>query len=76
VQGDDGRSWLAVKLAAAPSDGAANAALIALLAKLLQVSKRDVVLASGAASRLKRLHIAGDPAVLVDRLAKIIGDRA
>ncbi len=72
--GDDGRAWLAVKLTAPPSDGAANEALIALLAKSLGVPKRDVALASGATSRLKRLHITGDPAKLAAVLKGIIGD--
>ena len=71
--GDDGRSWLAVRLAAVPSDGAANKALVALLAKSFGVRKRDVALASGATSRLKRLEISGDPALLAAALARIIG---
>ena len=73
---DDGREWLAVKLAAVPSDGAANAALVKLIAKALGVAKRDVTLASGATSRLKRLHIAGDPARLAAALSTIIEGKA
>jgi uncharacterized protein (TIGR00251 family) len=73
VIADDGRHWLAVKLTAAPSDGAANDALIRLLAKTLGVPKRDVTLASGATSRLKRLHISGDPARLAAALTDFIG---
>ncbi|KQX25697.1 MULTISPECIES: DUF167 domain-containing protein [unclassified Sphingomonas] len=73
VMADDGRHWLSVKLAAAPSDGAANDALVRLLAKTLGVSRRDVTLASGATSRLKRLHISGDPAALAAALARTIG---
>ncbi|MES2498723.1 MAG: DUF167 family protein [Pseudomonadota bacterium] len=69
----DGRHWLSVRLAAAPSDGAANDALIRLLAKRLGVARRDVTLASGATSRLKRLHISGDPARLAAALASVIG---
>jgi uncharacterized protein (TIGR00251 family) len=72
----DGRQWLSVKLAAAPSDGAANEALIKLVAKALGVAKRDVALVSGAASRLKRLHISGDPAKLTAALTAIIGNMA
>ena len=72
--GDDGRTWLSVKLAAAPSDGAANDALIKLLAKAMGVARRDVTLASGATSRLKRLHVAGDPAKLKAALNHIIED--
>ncbi len=70
----DGRAWLSVKLTAAPSDGAANEALIRLLARTLGVAKRDVTLASGPASRLKKLHISGDPAKLATVLTAIIED--
>jgi len=64
-----------VKLAAAPADGAANAALVRLVAAALGVARRDVTLASGAASRLKRLHISGDPAQLAGALDHIAKDR-
>ena len=74
VTADDGRDWLAVRLAAAPADGAANDALLRLLGKSLGVAKRDVTLVSGATSRLKRLHISGDPARLADALHAIIRD--
>ncbi|WP_152663854.1 DUF167 domain-containing protein [Sphingomonas sp. SRS2] len=76
ITADDGRDWLAVKLTAPPSDGAANEALVRLLAKALGVAKRDVALASGAASRLKRLHITGDPAALAAALTTITRGKA
>ncbi len=57
----------AARLAAAPVDGAANAALIALIAKSFGLPKRDVVLIMGETARLKRLRLSGDP----QRLAKI-----
>jgi uncharacterized protein YggU (UPF0235/DUF167 family) len=76
VRGDDDRSWLSVKLCAAPTDGAANEALVRLLAKALGVARRDVTLASGATSRLKRLDIQGDPARLAAALETIIRDKA
>ncbi|RYD87409.1 MAG: DUF167 domain-containing protein [Sphingomonadales bacterium] len=71
-----GRDWLTVKLTAAPSDGAANHALVRLLARSLGVAKRDVTLASGATSRLKRLHISGDPATLAAALTRITEGKA
>ena len=71
---DDGRDWLAVRLTAAPSDGAANDALIRLLAKALGVRKGDVSLTSGTTSRLKRLHIRGDPAHLAAAMARLNGE--
>ena len=50
---------LLVRLAAAPVDGAANDALIALIAKTLRIPKRDVTIVSGERSRSKRIRIAG-----------------
>ncbi len=65
-----------MRLTAPPSDGAANAALIRMIAKALRVAKQDVTLASGATSRLKRLHIRGEPAALAAALAHIVKDKA
>jgi uncharacterized protein YggU (UPF0235/DUF167 family) len=73
VATDDGRHWLSLRLAALPSDGAANDALIGLLARELGVRKADIALASGATSRLKRLHIAGHPERLDAALERLIG---
>jgi uncharacterized protein len=50
---------LAVRLAAAPVDGAANDALIAFLAEIFDRPRRDVTILSGHASRDKRIAIAG-----------------
>ena len=50
---------LAVRLAAAPVDGAANKALIALLADALGLPKSAVRVESGERSRRKRLRISG-----------------
>lgn len=44
---------LAVRVTAPPADGAANAAVTKLLAAVLGLPSRDVVLISGASSRLK-----------------------
>ena len=54
----------AARLAAAPVDGAANAALIALVAKTFGIPCRQVVLISGDMSRLKRLRLSGTPQAL------------
>lgn len=51
--GDDG-IWLA-QIKAQPVDGKANEALIALIAAHFGVRKNQVVLKSGASSRVKRL---------------------
>jgi uncharacterized protein (TIGR00251 family) len=52
---------LLVKLAAAPVDGAANDALIALLAETLHLPKRAIRLRSGERSRAKQVEIDGLP---------------
>jgi uncharacterized protein YggU (UPF0235/DUF167 family) len=66
----DGRSVLKVRVAAAPSEGAANAALVRLLATAVGVPPRDVALAAGATARIKRLTISGDPPTLIAALEK------
>jgi len=50
---------LLVKLAAAPVDGAANDALVALLSEVLHVPKRSIRIKSGARSRTKVVEIDG-----------------
>jgi uncharacterized protein len=48
-----------VKLAAAPVDGAANDALMVLLARALDLPRRAVRIVSGERNRNKRLEIDG-----------------
>jgi uncharacterized protein (TIGR00251 family) len=63
-----------VRLAAAPVDGAANDALIALIARTLQVPKRDVEIVAGERARTKRVRVAGmNRAQLIDRLVRSAG---
>ena len=50
---------LLVRVGAAPTDGAANDAVIALLAKALGVPRRAIRILSGATSRHKTVEIAG-----------------
>jgi uncharacterized protein (TIGR00251 family) len=72
----DGRTVLKVRLRAAPVEGEANEALRRLVAKALGVAPRQVDIAAGAAARLKRLRIAGDPQMLhamLERLTKRTG---
>jgi uncharacterized protein len=71
----DGRSAIAVRIAAPPVDGAANAALIAFLAKRLGVRKADVAIRSGEASRLKIIRIMGDGPALAARLDTLLEGR-
>jgi uncharacterized protein (TIGR00251 family) len=58
---------LLIRLAAAPVDGAANRALIALLSSLFDVPKRNVAIVSGETSRQKRVRIEGVTAEAVRR---------
>lgn len=59
------------RLAAAPVDGAANAALVVLVARHFGVAKRDVTLVAGQTARIKRLTIAGDVAALARTAASL-----
>jgi uncharacterized protein (TIGR00251 family) len=54
--GADSREELEVRVAAPPADGAANAAVIELLAKVLGVSRSQVTVISGHSSRHKRVE--------------------
>jgi hypothetical protein len=64
----DGRAVLKVRVKAAPSEGAANAALCRLIASALGVASAQVQLAGGAKSRTKRIRVVGTPAALVAAL--------
>jgi len=66
----DGRQVLKARVRAAPSEGEANAALIALLAKEFSVPRSQVSLTAGASARLKRILIQGEGEVLAARLQK------
>ncbi len=56
--GEEGER-LKVRLTAPPVDGAANEALVALLAERLGVPKRQVVIVRGATSRQKVVEVVG-----------------
>jgi uncharacterized protein (TIGR00251 family) len=68
--GADGRDELEVRVAEAPADGAANEAVIKLLAKALGVSRSELSIISGATSRHKRVEIPFDVAEARGRLGK------
>jgi uncharacterized protein len=71
----DGRATLKARVRAAPHEGAANEALVALLAKSLGVPLRNVAITSGATSRVKRVHVVGDAGALVATLEKLASAR-
>ncbi|MGO4676883.1 DUF167 family protein [Bosea sp. 2YAB26] len=68
----DGRAVLKARVRAAPSEGEANAALIALLARSLSVSRSAVTLAAGSTARLKTLLVAGEADLLAVRLEQLL----
>jgi uncharacterized protein (TIGR00251 family) len=57
---------LLVRLNAAPVEGAANAELIDVLARALDVARRDVTIVAGDTSRRKRVKVTG---ITADRAA-------
>lgn len=52
-----GRSYLEVRVAAAPTDGAANEEVIKMLAKAVGLPKSRLSIASGQTARLKRIEL-------------------
>ena len=68
AQLSDGSSVLKARVAAAPTEGEANNALIRLLAEEIGVSRRDVRIVAGATSRQKLVVVDGvDPEDIVAR---------
>lgn len=67
----DGTVVLKARVRAAPHEGAANDALCRLLAKSVGVLPGRVEIAGGATSRIKRVKIVGEAAVLRAALEKI-----
>lgn len=69
IDGFDAEGRLRMRVTAPPADGAANAAVAKLLAKALGLPSRDVMLVSGAASRLKLFQVPIDEPAVRSRLA-------
>jgi uncharacterized protein (TIGR00251 family) len=59
-EGADGREELEVRVAEAPAGGAANEAVVKLLAKALGISRAEVRIVSGETSRHKRIAVPFD----------------
>jgi uncharacterized protein len=70
----DGGVALKVAVTAAPEDGKANAAVIALLSKAWALPKSAFTVAVGAADRRKIIHLQGDPARLMQALEPWLED--
>ncbi len=64
----DGSAVLLARVRAVPENGAANAALEALLAKVTGVAKTRVSVVSGATSRIKIVDIEGEQRSILDSL--------
>lgn len=67
----EGVPHLVARVTAPPVDGAANNALIKLVAQSVRVPKSAVTLISGAGARIKILEIAGDPGTIESRLSAL-----
>lgn len=65
-----GAAYIKATVTAPAEGGKANAALLKLLAKTWKLPKTSLSIASGATSRHKVVHIAGQPADLSDALEK------
>lgn len=75
VVGRHGDGWK-VRVAAAPEDGRANAAVVRLLAEALALRERDVAIVSGRASRDKTVALTGiGPDEIERRLERASGGK-
>lgn len=61
---DDGREVLVVRVRALPHEGAANEALVKVIAGAFARPKSAVAIIAGAGQRLKQVSVGGDPATL------------
>jgi uncharacterized protein YggU (UPF0235/DUF167 family) len=71
----DGEVVLKARVAAAPEDGRANAALAALIAKALHVPKSAVAIVAGKQARRKIVSVEGDAARLAAALEALTAKR-
>ncbi len=68
IEGVDEHGELRLRVTAPPADGAANVAVVKLLAKALGVPRSAISIAGGASSRHKRLRVEGLDAAVVRAL--------
>ena len=62
---------LGVRVSVPPAEGAANDAVVRLLAKALELRQRDVTITGGATSRVKQVQLTGDAHAIVARLEEL-----
>lgn len=70
IDGFDDHGALRVRVTAAPADGQANAAVVKLLSRVLDIPSRDIVLVSGATARQKVFEVRLTEAEIASRIAK------
>jgi uncharacterized protein (TIGR00251 family) len=70
VEDAAGKKHLKARVSLPPEDGKANKALIALLAKALDIPKSSIRIAAGETSRLKTIEIDGDRAGIEAKLSE------
>jgi uncharacterized protein YggU (UPF0235/DUF167 family) len=71
----DGRKAVRARVRAVPEDGAANAALIGLIAKSLGVANSHVAIKAGHTARLKTVDIDGDGPKLAALLFEVLKEK-
>ena len=64
------------RVRAAPEQGAANSALVALIARWLAVPQSMVAVVAGTTARVKSVHVAGQPAALGRRIDEAVAGLA
>ncbi|MFZ5677310.1 MAG: DUF167 family protein [Pseudomonadota bacterium] len=74
-QGADGKVSLQIKVTAQPEKGKANEAVIDLLADALGLPRKAFSFTAGETSRLKTVHIAGNPTAIEQTLGQFIQDQ-
>jgi uncharacterized protein (TIGR00251 family) len=70
VVGLSDEGTLIVRVSAPPADGEANAAVTKLLAKALGLPSRDIVMTSGATSRVKVFEVPLEQDEVAERLRR------
>lgn len=74
-EGVDGKVSLQIKVTAQPEKGKANEAVIDFLAETLRLPRKAFTLTAGETSRLKTVHIAGNPTAIEQTLSQLIQDQ-
>jgi hypothetical protein len=74
-EGADGKVSLQIKVTAQPEKGKANEAVIDFLAETLRLPRKAFTLTAGETSRLKTVHVAGDPTAIEQTLSHLIQDQ-